>query len=202
MWQRALGNFHNNSLHEAPVLALLNTADDDVECALADDAYALGDFSDLTAIAHEGKREERLRRRRLAQWCVAQFAAPLQFSSRASRGDWVALAFSNHRIGVDVESAHGQPDEIPWNVLPVSERSLLQALPQHQQYGAFAARWVVREAYVKALGEGFARSPESFFIHFHSDQRVMIDDPEARHLVCRVHFMAEQGVVAAAVEIL
>jgi phosphopantetheinyl transferase len=90
-------------------------------------------------------------------------AGSIEFNVSHS-GDWVLLAFARgRRVGIDVEQWREigaakilgeffQPEEAAeWALWPEPERA-----------GAFFGAWTLKEAYLKALGAGFAKPLRSF----------------------------------------
>ncbi|AOO81010.1 4'-phosphopantetheinyl transferase family protein [Bosea vaviloviae] len=97
--------------------------------------------------------------------------------SLATRAGFVALALAQHPVGVDVERVEPLA-ALPLAILHPQEREALLALPEPTRPLAFAQLWAAKEAYVKALGTGFARAPESFAITLTSPEAFDVADPE------------------------
>ncbi|MGW0392255.1 4'-phosphopantetheinyl transferase family protein [Streptomyces sp. NPDC003042] len=86
--------------------------------------------------------------------------APLHFSLSHS-GDLVLLAFAASPVGVDVQTTTGSgPDvaEEVRGVLHPREEAELSRCDPASRMDAFARAWVRKEAYLKGLGTGLARS--------------------------------------------
>ncbi|MBN9456865.1 MAG: 4'-phosphopantetheinyl transferase superfamily protein [Bosea sp.] len=96
--------------------------------------------------------------------------------SLATRAGAVAVALAERPVGIDIERA--EPDgAIPRAMLHGDEWRALQAIaPEHRPL-AFARLWAAKEAYVKALGTGFARPPESFAVTLLSGAAFRVADP-------------------------
>jgi 4'-phosphopantetheinyl transferase len=93
--------------------------------------------------------------------------------SSGSRGGVAALGIAPARIGVDVEAIEaGAPP--PWNVLHPREAEALRCAPDAPT--DFAALWVVKEAYLKALGTGLSQEPSSIAIRL--SPVIAVDDPD------------------------
>jgi 4'-phosphopantetheinyl transferase len=75
--------------------------------------------------------------------------------SISGRADFCAVAMAETSIGVDIEPLRAI--EPPWNMLHPSERKALEALWSEARLEAFSRLWTAKEAYLKALGLGFAR---------------------------------------------
>lgn len=91
--------------------------------------------------------------------------------SFSARPPFSLVALGRRRLGVDIE-VPVLPADIPWNMLRTDERAALQALPFARQGLAFTRLWAAKEAYAKALGQGFRLEPESLFIDARSDGRL------------------------------
>ncbi|WP_186420920.1 4'-phosphopantetheinyl transferase superfamily protein [Bosea sp. CS1GBMeth4] len=87
--------------------------------------------------------------------------------SLATRAGLVAVGLAHGPVGVDVEQIV-PGGEAALDLLHPQERRMLQSLPHAARPVRFAQLWSAKEAYVKALGTGFARAPESF--------RIVLDD--------------------------
>ncbi|CAN7281555.1 4'-phosphopantetheinyl transferase superfamily protein [Bosea sp. LjRoot90] len=101
--------------------------------------------------------------------------------SLATRAGLVAIALAHLPVGVDVEQV-ALASEPPLAVLHPDERSWFESLPAPARPLAFAQLWSAKEAYVKALGTGFARAPESFTVQLDGSERFTVrDDQDGRH---------------------
>jgi phosphopantetheinyl transferase len=67
-------------------------------------------------------------------------------------------------IGVDIEPL--REVEPPWSLLHPNERETLETLTGAARMDAFLRLWTAKEAYLKALGVGFARDPTRIAIGF------------------------------------
>ncbi|MBX9907100.1 MAG: 4'-phosphopantetheinyl transferase superfamily protein [Beijerinckiaceae bacterium] len=97
--------------------------------------------------------------------------------SLATRAGLVAVALARAPVGVDVERIEPAVPP-PLASLHSDERERLAMLPEAARPLAFAQIWTAKEAYVKALGTGFLRPPESFAVTLLTGGRFKIDDPE------------------------
>jgi len=96
--------------------------------------------------------------------------------SLATRAGVVAVGLARHSIGVDVERIDPEAAP-PLDLLHPDERRFLEAAALTARPLAFARLWAAKEAYVKALGTGFARPPESFCVSLLSETRFDVLDP-------------------------
>lgn len=96
--------------------------------------------------------------------------------SLATRAGLVAVALARRPVGIDVERVDAAT-EPPLEVLHPEEAAMLRALPTASRPLAFARLWAAKEAYVKALGTGFLRAPESFDVTLLSAERFAVTDP-------------------------
>ena len=97
--------------------------------------------------------------------------------SLATRAGLVAVALADRPVGVDVELV-APASEPPLAALHAVERRWLESLPVHARPPAFAQLWSAKEAYVKALGTGFVRAPESFAARLDGDERFTVSDEQ------------------------
>jgi phosphopantetheinyl transferase len=81
--------------------------------------------------------------------------------SLATRAGVVAMGLADRPVGVDLEEVRAQSSEAEALLHP-EERALLAGLRGDMRRLAFARLWAAKEAFVKALGTGFATPPESF----------------------------------------
>ena len=82
--------------------------------------------------------------------------------SVSGRADFCAVAMAESSIGVDIEPSRAI--EPPWGLLHPNERNMLETLTGEARADAFARLWTAKEAYLKALGFGFARDPTKIAI--------------------------------------
>lgn len=93
----------------------------------------------------------------------------ISFSGRPPHS---AVAIARSPAGIDLEimiPANG----IPWNILREDERTQLRALPPPEQGEAFIRLWSAKEAYAKALGQGFLLPPESLLVERNDQARFL-----------------------------
>ncbi|CUH95310.1 hypothetical protein P22_1380 [Propionispora sp. 2/2-37] len=79
-----------------------------------------------------------------------------------------AFAFSrSYPLGVDVEHIRdiGELNETANYCFHQKERAAFKALPADKRLNRFFECWTCKEAFVKATGEGFSRSPDSFYFY-------------------------------------
>lgn len=99
--------------------------------------------------------------------------------SLATRSGLVAVALAHRPVGVDVEQV-ALASEPPLAALHADERRWFETLPTPARPLAFAQLWSAKEAYVKALGTGFVRAPESFAVQFDGAERFTVNDEQNR----------------------
>ena len=88
----------------------------------------------------------------------------LQFNISHS-GDHVLLALArDRRVGVDVEAK--DLNEIAARFFSRTEYLRLQTIPERMKTESFYRCWTLKEAYLKARGEGLRLSPDSFDVAF------------------------------------
>lgn len=129
--------------------------------------------------------------------------ASLQLSL-ATRAGVVAVALANHPVGVDVERVD-PAQEPPIAALHPVEAAALRGPPDSARPLAFARLWSAKEAYVKALGTGFARAPESFAVTFPTPDRFEVADALRGTIargICHTIKNGGQEILAAAMIVL
>ncbi len=92
--------------------------------------------------------------------------------SVSGRADFCAVAMAEAPIGVDIEPVRDV--EPPWNMLHPTERDALAGLTGAARGEAFLRLWTAKEAYLKALGLGFALEPSQVAIAAESDDRFFV----------------------------
>ncbi len=124
--------------------------------------------------------------------------------SLATRAGMVAVALADSPVGVDVEAVDARAAP-PTAVLHSEEATWLFAQPEHERALAFARLWSAKEAYVKALGTGFTRPPESFTVSISPDGRLTVRggaDAAAATGVSRTIENGGQEILAAAIVVI
>jgi 4'-phosphopantetheinyl transferase len=119
---------------------------------------------------------------------VDEDASGLDFNISHTRGG-AACAIAYHDVGVDIEAADRQTGEdVAARFFSAEENALLLATPAAGRRDLFFAIWTLKEAFIKATGEGLQRPLASFSfafdplrISFHPDRmaRPSRDDPAA-----------------------
>jgi 4'-phosphopantetheinyl transferase len=118
----------------------------------------------------------------------ARAGGRLSFNISHTRG-LVACAIAEDEVGVDVETADRRVDlNLARSVFAPEEERLLNSAPAAARASLFLRFWTLKEAFIKATGEGLARPLKSFSflldparICFHPERsgaRAM-DDPAA-----------------------
>jgi 4'-phosphopantetheinyl transferase len=79
--------------------------------------------------------------------------------SLAHSGDYALLAFAAVPVGVDLEQVRPGLAALPSveRFFSAAERTELDALPEPRRVAHFFELWTLKEAYLKATGEGLAR---------------------------------------------
>jgi 4'-phosphopantetheinyl transferase len=87
-------------------------------------------------------------------------------------------------IGVDIQEVF-PISNLPWIIgsyFSPAEQSCLRAMPDTQSQETFFAIWTAKEAWLKALGEGFQRSPQGFSVlPAPRDNRYLLMDESGRN---------------------
>ena len=124
--------------------------------------------------------------------------------SLATRAGFVAVALARAAVGVDIERV--DPDAAPpLAALHRDEQAALARLPPAMRPLAFTQLWSAKEAYVKALGTGFVRPPESFAVTLLAGDRFSVADPAQGRIAQGSSRTIENGgqdILAAAMVVL
>lgn len=104
----------------------------------------------------------------------------LRFSMTHTRGMVAVALAEGSEIGVDVEPANRRAEsmKLAERFFAPDEAALLRALEGDARREAFFAIWTLKEAVVKATGEGLSRALDSFSI-FLDPPRLIMRDPTA-----------------------
>lgn len=113
---------------------------------------------------------------------------PEIFVSLSGRDDLCLAAVGPSPLGVDLEPLAPAATTV-WSVLRADERAMLRDMPDDAgRHVAFLRIWTLKEAYLKALGLGLRRAPESFAVRL--DPAGILDGagppPFAQSLVRRI----------------
>jgi 4'-phosphopantetheinyl transferase len=96
-----------------------------------------------------------------------------------------AIALTREQpIGIDVESIDAERDVVALanTAFSAEEQAELATMTGDAQVAAFFRGWTRKEAYLKLLGTGFSRAPESFTISLGKEPLCFIDDYALRDL--------------------
>jgi len=101
----------------------------------------------------------------------------MQFSISHSRGLVVVALTRGSPIGVDVEATNGNGDNLGLakRYFSKEEYANLTALPIEDQNKRFFDLWTLKEAYIKACGEGLSIPLDSFWYEFTDGGEMSID---------------------------
>lgn len=106
---------------------------------------------------------------------LAVLGAPGLCLSLATRAGIVAIGLAPQPLGVDVEAVDPAAPP-PLDLLHPDERMALDAIALAERSRVFTRLWAAKEAYVKALGSGFRRAPESFAVSLLSETAFRVTD--------------------------
>jgi len=123
-------------------------------------------------------------------------------------GDIALLAVTRGRdVGVDVEVLRPVPDacELAERYFSPADSAALRSLPGSEREAAFLRCWTLKEAYVKAVGDGLTMPLDRFEVGCTSEQerpllRFLDETPEAGRWTLRVLDLGPDAVGALAVE--
>ncbi len=114
-------------------------------------------------------------------------------------GGLAVYAFTrNVQVGIDVEHIRQMPDaeEIIARFFSSYENSVFRGLPEDQKQEAFFRCWTLKEAYIKAIGDGLAHPLDQFSVSYAPGEPArLLDSAEARWLL--KDFIPASGYIAA-----
>jgi 4'-phosphopantetheinyl transferase len=120
---------------------------------------------------------------RAGRWGKPELAPPferdrLEFNTSHSDALGLYAVAASRRVGVDIERLQSLPDleAIAERMFSPAERQALGALPQADRLVAFFSCWTRKEAYIKALGAGFAYPLERFTVSLNPDAPARLED--------------------------
>jgi 4'-phosphopantetheinyl transferase len=128
----------------------------------------------------------------------AEFAS-LRFNLTHTQGLVACVVTRAGEAGLDAEETSRPIDvaAVAGQFFSVTERSCLSGLPAHRRHDRFYEYWVVKEAYLKALGTGLSRPLDDFTIDWRDDgQPCSLDGCQLA-----LHYPAAGYVAATAVQL-
>jgi 4'-phosphopantetheinyl transferase len=117
----------------------------------------------------------------IGQWGKPSIAAPvietpLSFNLSHTNCFVAFIVGSNPEIGVDVEHLErgGSLIEIARHSFAPGEYAYLTTLPPERQRDAFFRIWTLKEAYIKAKGQGLSLGLDTFSFHFDEEDKPVL----------------------------
>lgn len=86
--------------------------------------------------------------------------------------NYVAIAISNHRIGIDIEQERKYKENLVKRYFHINEWKYIQSYPIEQRDRIFTQLWTIKEAYVKMTGTGIANN----FVEHDLTQSLLTDN--------------------------
>ncbi len=102
-------------------------------------------------------------------------------------GDWVVCAIDIRPIGIDVEKIREVDFEIAKQFFSEIENLELLKKTGNNKVAFFYDLWTLKESYIKAIGDGFSKEPDSFTITF-GRQGPFIESPEEKNNLPKYYF--------------
>ena len=107
---------------------------------------------------------------------LMQPKSALSFSTSYTRSCWVLAVIQSGPIGIDVEDINSDPDipKIARRFFHYNEYEYISKAPENYQIPTFFQFWVLKEAYLKAIGTGFAglQGLPDFSVHINNFQKM------------------------------
>jgi len=96
----------------------------------------------------------------------------LEFNVSHTRGLALIAAATNREVGVDIEQSRPVPDMdgIVERFFAPGERAAFRSLPHAHRQVAFLRAWTLKEAYLKARGDGLTHALDRFAVTVDPDQ--------------------------------
>lgn len=79
-------------------------------------------------------------------------------------GEWVAAAFDDGPVGIDVERVEAVPPDIAGRILSPEEAEEWERAPEEERQERLCRIWTLKESYVKAIGRGLSEPLRSFAV--------------------------------------
>ena len=100
--------------------------------------------------------------------------APDFHFSISHSGNFVMVAAAYEEVGCDIERIGRADLRIAERFFSEPEKALLRGLPEEMKNAAFFRLWTLKEAFLKATGQGFSMPLDSFSICFEEDGRISV----------------------------
>ncbi len=109
-------------------------------------------------------------------------------------GKWVAIAFSDTAVGVDVEKIRRVPEGVANRFFSQPEKDWINSCPDEtSKADVFFTLWTLKESFLKAIGKGLTKNLNSFTVSPIADGNFLLEnDPEA-HGYSLKNFQFEEG---------
>ncbi len=113
--------------------------------------------------------------------CAPAGNPPLHFNISHSHGVIVCAATLGRQVGIDVEDAGRRLEylDLAERYFAPAEVAHLHGLPEGDRRAAFFAIWTLKEAFVKAIGQGLSFALDSFAFELDGDRLLRFRPPAA-----------------------
>jgi len=131
------------------------------------------------------------------QLAAEQNPRALQFNVSHSANVALIAVGGEHRLGVDIEKIRSDVDtnSLAERFFSVRERAGLQALPDPIRVLGFFACWTRKDAFLKAIGDGFSFPLADFSVTTHPDLDPRLEDIKGNTEARKQWFLADLSVV-------
>ncbi len=104
-------------------------------------------------------------------------------------GDWSVCALSELPIGIDIEMVQPIDLSIAKDCFTENEFERMTGFAdKNEQLDYFYTIWTIKESYLKAIGSGFSKAPDSFGAEIINDQILLTGDIEAGYCFRKYNF--------------
>ncbi|MDT3763829.1 4'-phosphopantetheinyl transferase family protein [Priestia filamentosa] len=111
---------------------------------------------------------------------------PASYFNISHSGDWVACAFHDCEVGIDIEEVKEKNEEVA--KIAFTSEEYKRIMKEDKEY--FYELWACKESYVKAVGKGFAISPDTISIK-RNDEGVTFfcekEEHEIQDFFCQIY---------------
>ena len=104
-------------------------------------------------------------------------------------GDWSVCAVSELPVGIDIEMVQPIDLSIAKDCFTENEfKTMTGFADKTEQLDYFYTIWTIKESYLKAIGSGFSKAPDSFGVAINNNQILLTGDVESGYYFRQYNF--------------
>lgn len=116
-------------------------------------------------------------------------------------GDWAVCAVSKFPVGIDIELIQPIDLSIAKNCFTEKEfETMIGFTDKTEQYSYFYKIWTIKESYLKTIGLGFSKSPNSFGTEINNNQISLTSEVESGYCFRQYNFDIGYSLCACSLE--